>query len=72
MANDHDYIWGDEHGRLHCETCDRVSEVPEDDAIATGWCVTLDGALCPSCTAEFRKNPLLSADELKDYNDHDE
>jgi hypothetical protein len=68
---DPDSVWGDENGRLHCETCDRISELQEEDALAAGWCVTWDGALCPSCTAGFRKNPLLSEDEPKEYNDHE-
>jgi len=49
MSAPNDSVWADDHGRLHCELCDRVSEVAEVEALAAGWCLTLDGPLCPAC-----------------------
>lgn len=54
--------WADRFGRLHCELCDRVSEVPEDDALAAGWAVTWDGALCPQCADACREHPQPEPD----------
>lgn len=54
MSEHNDSVWADEHGRLHCELCDRVSEVYEDAALAAGWCVTWDGPLCPKCAEACR------------------
>lgn len=42
-----DSVWADDVGRLHCELCNRVSEVPEDAALASGWILSWDGPLCP-------------------------